>query len=140
MAFGDGKSFSLRTLKSKMNFSGRAKGFVKNTKQTKQNQKNEKIGIQESRCVCLLCGLHFQNQLKARRIPRRWQIWVGGGAPGGRRTWEAEGNGPKCLQNPGPARNARPCKLALFFRPPAPTRELCKFSSYLHTLIHLRPG
>lgn len=38
MAFGDGNSCSLRASESKMNFTGEAKGFLKNTKQNKTRE------------------------------------------------------------------------------------------------------
>lgn len=74
----------------------------------------------------------LSNPAKTIRSPQRWHILEE--SPGERLFGETEK--PReidqsfqgYLQNWGPDRKASGCKLALLFRPRAPTREICEFS------------
>ena len=95
--------------------------------------------------MCLLSVTALSNPAKTTRSPRRGHILEG--FPGERLFGEAEkpreiDQSFRIICRTGdPTAKPAECKLALLFRPRAPTREICKFSFYLlHTLAHLRSG
>lgn len=144
-AFRDRNSCTLCLEKQNRISQGKRKGFA-NCKELQEKTEMKSSGSKRAD-VFAECGLHFQTQIKikATRTPRgnkfggspveRWDL----GSLESRGEWATVS--PGSLQNPGPTSNTRPCKLAIILRPPAPTREICKFFHYLlHMLVHLRSG